>query len=100
MELNVNQPQQTQNVPGMFPVQPRAAVAIAACRFLESGNVEWLLIQRGKEPNYGEWSLPGQPSPWRCGREPFSTSDHHTLFTSHSQIDRLAITMQSTLSPD
>ncbi len=61
MEINLNNQQQSLPVAGAFPVVPRAAVAVAACRFVESGNMEWLLIQRGKEPNYGEWSLPGHP---------------------------------------
>jgi 8-oxo-dGTP diphosphatase len=43
----------------LFPAKPRTAVAITACRKLADGRVEWLLIQRGKAPNYAEWSLPG-----------------------------------------
>ena len=43
----------------LFPNKPRSAVAITACRVMEQGRTEWLLIQRGKAPNYGEWSLPG-----------------------------------------
>lgn len=43
----------------LFPNKPRSAVAVTACRVLESGKTEYLLIQRGKPPNYGEWSLPG-----------------------------------------
>lgn len=43
----------------LFPSNPRSAVAVTACRVLDNGTTEFLLIQRGKAPNYGEWSLPG-----------------------------------------
>ena len=43
----------------LFPSKPRSAVAVTACRVLDCGKTEFLLIQRGKAPNYGEWSLPG-----------------------------------------
>eukprot|EP00286_Rhodomonas_abbreviata_P025342 CAMPEP_0181295044 /NCGR_PEP_ID=MMETSP1101-20121128/3928_1 /TAXON_ID=46948 /ORGANISM="Rhodomonas abbreviata, Strain Caron Lab Isolate" /LENGTH=225 /DNA_ID=CAMNT_0023399751 /DNA_START=274 /DNA_END=951 /DNA_ORIENTATION=+ len=58
MDMIVNNVQ-TPATQEMFPIKPRAAVAVAACRFSSSGSMEWLLIQRGKEPSYGEWSLPG-----------------------------------------
>ena len=48
--------------PMSVPVKPLAAVAITACRVATAGNLQWLMIKRGKAPARGDWSLPGAPN--------------------------------------
>mmetsp|Transcript_23562 Transcript_23562/g.36845 ORF Transcript_23562/g.36845 Transcript_23562/m.36845 type:complete len:241 (-) Transcript_23562:32-754(-) len=59
MDLATDQMDQDVPVENKFPIKPRAAVAVCGCRVTSSGSMDWLLIKRGKEPNLGEWSLPG-----------------------------------------
>ncbi|KAG5188534.1 NUDIX hydrolase domain-like protein [Tribonema minus] len=44
---------------GSYPAYPRGAVSVCIARPSDSGDVEYLLVQRGKEPGKGKWSLCG-----------------------------------------
>lgn len=82
----------------LFPNKPRPAVAVTACRVLESGRTEYLLIQRGKAPNYGEWSLPGGSI--ELGEHTLAAAKRELLEETHLNHQKVAFFQESFMTSD